>query len=155
MNITDRVIGRATAGAILTAGSRLNGAASPCKAVPWILKKAATCGSRGARVILITHGWRRACRGWRGRTRVWWVPTFLCWVRCLHCNPTLAGLACQHITLQLNVPILTPAWTPWVLHQPIIFTILCSVSNHHNTVVKLCSTDASKNTLPSTNIQQN
>ena len=55
-SITDGVLRGAAAGAVVAAGCRLNGAASPSKAESCILKHAAACGSRRARVVLITHG---------------------------------------------------------------------------------------------------
>lgn len=145
-NITDGIVMWAAAIVVITAGGSLKRAASPCKARVTILKDTAASVALRARVIIVTHS-RRLCWRWRRRSGVGRILAFLYGIWGLHGNSTLARESASHITLHPNIASLSPATAPWILHNPVISSIFCAISNSSNTMVQRCPTSSRKYTL--------
>lgn len=102
---------RAAAVMVITAGGRLERAASPCKAVAFILIDTAASVALRTVEIVITDSWG-LYRRWRRGAGVGGVLAFLDRVRGLHCNTTFAGSSAIQIALHPDIPFLSPASTP-------------------------------------------
>lgn len=136
---------RAAAWVVITAGGTLKRTASPRKAIPSKLIYAAASGACRTVVVTITNnGWLHRWR-WRW-SGIWGILAFLDRIGGLHCNPTLAS-TCGHITFHSDIPLLSPASSPRILHNPIVYTIFCTISNGSNTMIQVCPASSRKYTL--------
>lgn len=146
INVTDGEVMRAAAVMVITAGGRLERAASPCKAIVCILIDTAASVALRTVVVVITDSWG-LYRRWRRGAGVGGVLAFLDRVRGLHCNTTFAGGSAIQIALHPDIPCLSPASTPWVPHNPVINTIFCAISNSSNSMVQCCPASSGEYTL--------
>lgn len=144
--IADGVVMRAAAFMVLTACGGLKRAASPGEAIVGILIDAAASRALSTRVITITSGrwfyWRRGRWPWvRG------IRAIFDGVRCFHCDPTLASYSIGQATLHSDVTLLSPAFAPRVLYDPVIHTFFCAISYGSHSVVQCSTTSSTENTL--------
>lgn len=146
INVADGIVMRAAAVMVITAGGTLERAASPWKAIVCVLIDTAASVALRAGVIAITDSWGLYRRWWRG-ARVGGILAFLDRVRGLHCYTTFAGGSACQIALHPDIPFLSPAWTPWVPHNPVINTIFCAISNSSNSMVQCCPAFSREYTL--------
>ena len=145
VNIADRVVMRAAAVVVIAAGSSLERAASPCKAILSIIKDAATSAAIRAGKVIITHRWRFHWR-WRRWTGIGGVLAFLDRVRGFDCNSTFSSWA-GNVSLHSDIAALPPALAPRVPHNPVVFTLFSSVTHSGNTMVQIYPTFSSKYAL--------
>lgn len=146
IKVADRVVMRATAIVVITAGGSLKRATSPFKAIVCKLVSAAAGVAFWAGIVIITDLGRLYWR-WRGWTRVGRIWTCLDRIRSFHGNSTHACGWAEQITFHPDIPILSPTSTPWIPHYPVFNTFFCPISNHSNTMVQWCTTFSSKYTL--------
>jgi hypothetical protein len=116
-DVTDWVITRAAAVAIIAAGSTLEWAASPGVALLVPLVDAAAGLARGAAVGAVTD------EGW------WWGGRWRRWASCLEGIGSLHGdatSACGFlgVTLHPDVAVFTPAGTVRVPDEPVVLAVL-------------------------------
>ena len=134
VKIADGVIMWAAARLIVTASSRLKRTASPAKAVVTIFIDTAACACFRACVVVITNRWLLYRRGrrWAG---IWRVGTVVHRRRRFNGNSTFPSGDIGHVPLKPDVAILSPTWSPWVPHGPVIYSIFSTISNSNNTMV--------------------
>lgn len=131
---------------VIAAGCGFKRAASPTKAGASILIDTAAGSSFLAWEVVITFG-RGLHRRWWRSSRFWRVHSGFDGVWRLYCYTTLACGNIGHISLQPDITTLSPVFTPWIPHNPIICTIVCTISNSDNTVIQIGSATASEDTL--------
>ncbi len=85
--------------------------------------------------------------GWWGGTRIRRVRTCLYGIRRLNVDTTQTKTAGFNIPLHTQITPLTPIATPWVLHNPIVQSMLSTISNYQHSVIKVSAALSSKYTL--------
>lgn len=129
---------------INAAGSWFRRTTAPFKAEITNVIGTTTSATSRAWIILITLCWRRDWRG-RGRARVGRIRTLLSRIWWLHCNSTFSRWT-AYVSLYPDVSLLTPAWSPWVLYNPVVY-ISWSITHQSHTMIQTSSTLTSKYTL--------
>lgn len=134
IKITDGIIMWAAARVIIATSSRLKRTASPVKAEVPILVDTAACASLRTCIVVITNSggfhWR-----WRRWAGVWRVGTSLDGIRGFNGDPTFSSGGIGQIPLKLDVAILSPTGSPWIPHDPVIYSIFSAISHSNNTMV--------------------
>lgn len=146
IDVTNGIVMGAATVIVLAASGSLKWATSPGKAIPSPVIDAAAGIAFSTGIVVVTDCWRLHWRGrrWAG---IWGVLAFLERIGGLHRNSTFATSRAGQITLQPDIAVLTPAWTPGVLHNPIVNTIICSIPNRSNTMIQCSPTGSGKYTL--------